>query len=130
MKFVFFGDSITDAGRNRENDFWSNSYGWGYVRDVTSVILSDNPQENLVYNRGIGGERIVDLYARVKKDVWNLKPDVLTILEGVNDIWAEVGSQNGVELDRFEKFYDMLIKETIERLPDVKIQFSFTYSST
>ena len=121
MKFVFFGDSITDAGRNRENDFWSNSYGWGYVRDVTSVILSDNPQENLVYNRGIGGERIVDLYARVKKDVWNLKPDVLTILEGVNDIWAEVGSQNGVELDRFEKFYDMLIKETIERLPDVKI---------
>lgn len=121
MKFVFFGDSITDAGRNRENDFCTNSYGFGFVRDITSILLYDNPKENVIYNRGVSGERILDLYARVKKDVWNLKPDVLTILEGVNDIWAEVDSQNGVELEMFKKFYEMLISETIKRLPNIKI---------
>lgn len=121
MKFVFFGDSITDAGRNRENDFWSNSYGWGYVRDITSVILSENPKENLVYNRGISGDRVTDLYTRIKKDVWNVEPDIITILVGINDIWHEVEYKNGVDLERYERVYDMLIKDTLKRLPSVKI---------
>ena len=64
---------------------------------------------------------MVDLYARIKKDVWNLKPDVLSILIGVNDVWHEIGSRNGVEIDRFERVYRTLIKETLERLPDCKI---------
>ena len=56
-------------------------------------------------NRGISGNRIVDLYARIKVDCWNHEPDFISILIGVNDVWHEVDGKNGVELDRFEKMY-------------------------
>ena len=68
-------------------------------------------------NWGIGGNRIVDLYSRIKADVWNYNPDVLSILIGVNDVWHEINHQNGVELDRFEKIYRILIEDTQKYLP-------------
>ncbi len=121
MRILFFGDSITDAGRNRDEDYSIYSYGFGYVRDIVGELLLENPEQYNVVNRGISGNRIVDLYARVKKDVWNLQPDVLSILIGVNDVWHEIGSGNGVELSRWENMYRLLLRETLERLPSVKI---------
>lgn len=121
MKILFFGDSITDAGRNREGDFKQANYGYGYVRAVAGALLSENPLEYQIINRGISGNRVVDLYARIKSDLWNLQPDVLSILIGVNDVWHEVGNRNGVELDRFEKVYRMLLEDTKAKLPNVKI---------
>ena len=120
MKILFFGDSITDARRARESDF-NDRFGSGYVMQVAGELFLENPVKYEIINRGIGGERIVDLYARVKKDVWNEKPDVLTILEGVNDISHEVWEQNGVETERWERTYRTLLEETLERLPGVKI---------
>lgn len=122
MKILFFGDSITDMGRNREcqiGDCWS--YGIGYPSVIASKLSERNPLFYQVINRGISGDRIVDLYARIKRDVWNIKPDVLSILIGINDIWHEIAAQNGVDIARFEKFYRMIIQETNERLPDTKI---------
>ena len=122
MKILFFGDSITDMERNRNVAIGEyRSYGLGYPSVVASRLSERNPVEYQVVNRGIGGNRIVDLYARIKADVWNLKPDVLSILIGINDIWHEIHSQNGVELDRFEKFYRMIIEETKQILPNIKI---------
>lgn len=121
MKILFFGDSITDAGRSRDGDFKQANYGLGYVRAVAGALLSENPLKYQIINRGISGNRVVDLYARIKSDVWNLQPDVLSILIGVNDVWHELGSHNGVELDRFEKVYRMLIEDTKAKLPDVKL---------
>lgn len=118
-KFVFFGDSITDAGRNRE-DFNLNSYGYGFVRSLAGKLFIEN-SKNVIYNRGISGDRIVDLYARVKRDVWNLMPDVLTILIGVNDVAHEMIIGNGVDIARYENIYRLTLKETIERLPCAKI---------
>jgi sugar fermentation stimulation protein A len=63
----------------------------------------------------------VDLYARIKKDVWNLQPDVLSILIGVNDVWHELDGGNGVDLVRFEKIYRILLDDTLERFPNLKI---------
>ena len=120
MKILFFGDSITDARRARESDF-NDRFGSGYVMQVAGELFLENPVKYEIVNRGIGGERIVDLYARVKKDVWNEKPDVLTILEGVNDISHEVWEQNGVETERWERTYRTLLQGTLERLPNVKI---------
>ena len=62
----------------------------------------------------------MDLYARIKADVWNHKPDVISILIGINDVWHEIYGGNGVELNRFEKVYRMLIEDTREQLPNVK----------
>ena len=124
MRILFFGDSITDAGRNREADFNLNSYGLGYVRSVAGALLCEAPDKYEIINRGIGGNRIVDLYSRIKMDCWNLEPDVLNILIGVNDVWHEVGKKNGVELPRFENIYRMILEETKERLPTQKSFFA------
>ena len=115
MKILFFGDSITDASRERETDFGLKSYGFGYVRAIAGNLLLDNPNKYEIINRGIGGNRIVDLYARIKKDLWNEKPDFLNILIGVNDVWHEIANQNGVDIVRFEKVYRTIIEETKER---------------
>ena len=121
MKILFFGDSITDANRERETDFSLKSYGFGYVRAIAGELLFEEPTKYEIVNRGISGNRIVDLYARIKKDLWNLKPDVLSILIGVNDVWHEIAHQNGVDLIRFENVYRTIIEETKERLPKIKM---------
>lgn len=123
MKIITFGDSITDAGRNREADVRKKeALGFGYPLLLQAELGFENPEKYLVINRGIGGNRIVDLYARVKKDVWNLQPDVLSIFIGVNDVWHDLSEQpNGVDLVRFEKVYRMLLDDTLAVLPNVKI---------
>ena len=121
MRILFFGDSITDANRNRESDCTLGGYGLGFVRSVAGTLMCEAPDKYEIINRGIGGHRLVDLYARVKIDCWNLEPDVLNILIGVNDVWHEVAAKNGVEIDRFENIYRMMLKETKERLPNTKI---------
>ena len=81
---LFQGDSITDAGRNRENDAGT---GTGYPTFVKGELGLSNPGEYEFINRGISGNRIVDLYARIKADIINLKPDYMSILIGVYDVW-------------------------------------------
>ena len=118
-KILFFGDSITDACRARESEF-DPQYGTGYVLQIYGRLCEKSPVDYRVINRGISGNRIVDLYARIKSDVWNEEPDVLSILIGINDIWHEIRN-NGVDVKRFEKIYRMLIEDTMERLPNAKI---------
>lgn len=122
MKIILFGDSITDMWRDRNTDLGAFSYGHGYSNAITSQLTKENPLKYEIYNRGVSGDRSVDLYARIKKDVWNLSPDVLSILIGVNDVWHDLGENpNGVDIRRYEKAYRMIIEETKERFPDIKI---------
>ena len=119
MKTILFqGDSITDAGRSRNTD---RLVGMGYPILVKGELELDYPNQYVVLNRGISGDRVVDLYARVKADILNLKPDILSILIGVNDVWHEIDHLNGVPADKYFKVYSMLIEEIKEALPDVKI---------
>ncbi len=121
MKILFYGDSITDAERDRAKDGVRSSYGNGFVMQVAGRLFEKSLTGYEILNRGISGNRIVDLYARVKSDLWNLNPNLISILIGVNDVWHEINRQNGVEIDRFEKMYRMLIEETLIRLPNTKI---------
>ncbi len=118
MKILFQGDSITDAGRARDNDV---NVGVGYPLLVKAMLGFELPGKYEFVNRGISGNRIVDVYARIKNDIINLKPDVMSILIGVNDVWHEFGNQNGVCADKYFKIYDMLIDEVKTVLPDIKI---------
>ena len=126
MKILFFGDSITDMGRQRidEPDGLNQPfvYGCGFPFFVAGDLYKSDPEKYFVINRGIGGDRIVDLYARVKKDVWNYKPDLVSILIGTNDVWHELtpNQPNGVEIDRWEKMYRLLIDDTKKALPNVR----------
>ena len=99
MKILFQGDSITDAGRSRDNDQY---IGTGYPLLVKSELGYKFPGKYEFINRGISGNRIVDLYARIKADIINIKPDVMSILIGVNDVWHEFGvNPNGVSSEKF-----------------------------
>jgi lysophospholipase L1-like esterase len=117
---LFQGDSITDAGRDRDEPGpnLAHALGWGYCNHVAAQLLRARASDGLrFYNRGISGNRIVDLYSRWKIDAVNLKPDVISILVGVNDTWHEFTDSNGVELDRFETVYRMLLDYTSQQLP-------------
>ena len=119
MKILFQGDSITDAGRSKDTDV---NIGVGYPWLVKASLGFEAPGKYEFINRGISGNRIVDVYARIKKDIININPDVISILIGVNDVWHEFSeSPNGVDADKYYKIYDMLINEVRVALPDVKI---------
>lgn len=115
---LFQGDSITDWHRGREND---GDVGRGYPLLVKAALSFEHPEEYTYFNRGISGNRIVDVYARIKMDIINLKPDYMSILIGINDVWHEISRENGVAPAKFEKIYDMLITEIKEELPDLKL---------
>jgi len=115
---LFQGDSITDCVRVREND---NYRGSGYATMVSGALGAKAPYQYTFYNRGISGNRVVDLYARIRKDMICLKPDYISILIGVNDVWHEVSHQNGVDAEKFELVYNLLIEELKRDLPGVKI---------
>ena len=123
-KILFQGDSITDCGRKRD-DFYG--MGNGYANLVKASLGMDYPNEYEFINRGIGGNRIVDLYARIKSDFINLKPDYASIYIGVNDAWHEIRSKNGVDTEKFEKIYTMLIDEIKAECPDVKLMIIAPY---
>ena len=119
MRILFQGDSITDAGRDYNND---GALGRGYALLVEAALGFSEPGEHTFINKGISGNRIVDVYARMKRDILNYKPDVMSILIGVNDVWHELSdSPNGVDAEKFFKVYSMLIEEVKEALPDIKI---------
>ena len=116
--FLFQGDSITDAGRSRDND---DTYGLGYPTLFAADYLCREPQALRFYNRAVSGDRSVDLYARIKRDAINLKPDYMSVLIGVNDVWHEIGSQNGVCAEKYERVCEMFYTEVQEAVPGVTI---------
>lgn len=117
-RILFQGDSITDCGRNR-NDLWH--MGAGYANLVKATLGYECPGEYEFMNHGISGDRIVDVYARIKAGFTNYKPDYASIYIGVNDVWHEIAYQNGVDTAKFEKLYEMLIDEVQAACPGIKL---------
>ena len=123
ISILFQGDSITDCGRSREyaNLRPGAGLGSGYPTLIAARLFCDHPEtEWNIMNRAISGNRVVDLYARWKIDALNLKPDVLSIMIGVNDTWHEKATQNGVEVPRYARIYRELLQWTRQELPEVK----------
>lgn len=117
IKILFQGDSITDAQRTRDNE---NYLGSGYVNIVSGKLGFDYPCKYKFINKGINGNRITDLYLRIRKDIIDIAPDYLSILIGVNDVWHELEVNDGVSANKFEKIYDLLLSEVKEALPNIK----------
>ncbi len=122
---LFQGDSITDAGRDRRAEGHPNHPGMlgrGYPHHIAAYGLATHPELELkVYNRGISGHKVPDLDARWDKDCIALKPAVLSILIGVNDIWHKLnGKYQGTVAD-YEKGFAALLEKTRAALPAVKI---------
>ena len=118
LVFLFQGDSITDGNRGRNNDP-NHIMGHGYAFSIASRVGTDFPKKNLrFYNRGISGNKIADLNARWQKDALDIKPDVLSILVGVNDVEASMRQKETVVTEKFEETYRMLLNQTRAQLPE------------
>jgi len=117
-RILFQGDSVTDAGRDRENFY---SAGAGNARLVSAKMGFDHPGEYEFLNRGVSGNKVTNLIARMKRDIISLRPDVLSILIGVNDVWHEVKRGEGNSTELYETVYELLINEVKKALPEVRI---------
>lgn len=119
MKILFFGDSITDCSRTGSPNP-ETSLGEGFVKRIADYFEQNESGRHEIINRGISGHRTVDLLARIKKDCINLKPDLVSILIGVNDVWHGVKYNNGVRLELFTEVYKIILREIKRELPNVK----------
>jgi len=121
---LFQGDSITDAGRNRASADANSAgaLGSGYPLLVTSAVLAARPGAALrFYNRGISGNKVPDLQQRWTADTIDLKPDVLSILIGVNDFWHKLDHGYNGTVQDYEQQYNALLDATREALPRVHL---------
>lgn len=119
---LFQGDSITDMkwGRNQRD---RNHYlGHSYVYLIASRLHTDMPEAKLNFlNRGMSGHTVANLKARWQKDALDLKPDVLSILIGVNDVGRAVRSKRDVDVDAFAADYRSLLDQSRRANPELKI---------
>ena len=114
-RILFQGDSITDGNRGRSADP-NHILGHGYVFIIAARHGAAFPQARLEFmNRGVSGNTVLDLVKRWQKDTLELKPDVLSILIGVND------SGRHVPLDRYEQVYDKLLSDARAANPKIKL---------
>lgn len=122
---LFQGDSITDAGRSRETQDISNkseTLGQGYAAMIGPQLLASHPELDLkIYNRGISGNKITDLQDRWQKDALDLKPALISILIGVNDIWRKFDSGYLGTVEDYETGLAHLLESTRRDLPGVRL---------
>jgi lysophospholipase L1-like esterase len=117
---LFQGDSITDGGRWKGND-WNHIMGQGYAFIVAGKIGYKYPsQKYLFVNRGVSGNKVSDLGIRWEEDTIAIKPDMLSILIGVNDTTAEVGGNKSFSAESYADGYRGLLQNTKEKLPETK----------
>jgi lysophospholipase L1-like esterase len=110
-KVIFFGDSITELGVQTRNDS-----GKGYVLKIDSLCKAEG--KSALYDfvgAGVSGNKVYDLYLRLEDDVLSKDPDVVVIYIGVNDVWHKATSGTGTDPDKFERFYNAIIKKLKEK---------------
>ncbi|MEW4528112.1 SGNH/GDSL hydrolase family protein [Maioricimonas sp. JC845] len=122
---LFQGDSITDAGRDRKTAGQANhqaALGKGYAWMAAAELLTSHPDAGLqIYNRGISGNKVYQLADRWQADCLDLKPNVVSILIGVNDIWHKLNGRYDGTVEVYEKDYRALLERTRKALPDVRL---------
>ena len=105
---LFQGDSITDAGRIRQDP---NDLGRGYAMLVAAWFSASYPERHVRFiNRGIGGNRARDLRTRWKSDCLDLQPTWVSILIGINDTWRRYDSHDPTAAHEFEDNYRAILQ--------------------
>lgn len=112
MKIVFFGDSITDCERDRSDE---KSLGNGYVKILADKLLPIYPDTDIsLINKGVSGNEVCDLLARVQQDVIDLKPDAVVIMIGINNTLHKFKYGKELNLNQFKSDLTELIKRLKE----------------
>lgn len=115
---LFMGDSITDCHRDRNDPA---GMGEGYAMLAARLLEKKYPGRYTFVNRGISGNRSVDIYERREADIFRVKPDYISILMGVNDVWYGLKYDRGVDVDTYLEVYGSLLEEIKKKLPGTKV---------
>ncbi len=107
MKIVFIGDSITDCERDRTDE---NSLGNGFVKILSDKLRPIYPDMDIqLINKGISGNEVCDVLARVNKDVIDLKPDTAVVMIGINNVLHQYKYGKQLDLKQFERDFTELL---------------------
>lgn len=118
MRLLFQGDSITDAGRNRED---LHDLGHGYPLYAAKFIKEAFPEADIEFiDKGISGNQTKDLVARLDEDFVDLQPDLVSIMIGVNDTWHHSGEKDWIPNEVFEERYRTVL-EALKTKTNAKI---------
>lgn len=113
MKILFQGDSITDAGRDYSD---IHSLGNGYPKYAAENIKAAFPGTALEFvNLGISGNQTKDLLARLQSDFIDIKPDIVSILIGINDVWHHAADRSWIGNSVFENNYRTVLAAIKEK---------------
>ena len=111
---LFQGDSITDAGRDR---YESSHLGFGYAMMASAWFSALYPEKSVRFlNRGISGNRAVDLRERWQEDSLDLHPSWISIMIGINDTWRRYDQNKPTSVQEYEAAYRAILEQTRERL--------------
>ncbi len=113
MKILFQGDSITDAGRGRENP---HELGAGYPKYAAELIREDFPDTEFEFiNLGISGNQTKDLVERLESDFIDIDPDIVSIMIGINDVWHHAADRSWIPSEIFEQNYRTVLSAVREK---------------
>jgi len=121
---LFQGDSITDAGRKRDASGFNNAaaLGTGYALMAAAELLNKFPDKNLkIYNKGVSGNKVYQLAERWDADCLDLKPNVLSILIGVNDYWHKHNGKYDGTVKVYKNDLTKLLDRTKQKFPELKL---------
>lgn len=122
---LFTGDSITDGLRyKKKSQEWdlNHQMGHSYPYIINGLLGSLFPEKEFAFkNRGISGNRIVDVYARINTDLIDIAPDILSVLVGVNDGPLDINGFRPTDPDKYETLYRLLLQEVKAALPECQI---------
>lgn len=113
MKILFQGDSITDAGRDRNN---IHDLGSGYPKFAAQYIQEDYPDVDFEFiDLGISGNQTKDLVERLESDFIDIDPDIVSIMIGINDTWHHAADRSWISAEQFEANYRKVLTALKER---------------
>ncbi len=119
MKIIFFGDSITDCGRDRDDE---KSLGNGYVKILADKLRPIYPDTDIdLINKGVSGDEVSDLLARVHTDVIAHKPDAVVLMVGINNIIHKFKYGKEMDFKQFECDFTKLL--TVLKQADITVIF-------
>ena len=100
----------------------ADGLGTGYPLLIAAQSLASRARAQLRFvNRGVSGNTVPDLAARWQVDTLDLKPDVLSILIGVNDLWHKLTGTFQGTVEDYETGYAALLARTKQALPQVRL---------
>ena len=122
---LFQGDSITDWGRDRED---ITSLSEGYPGKVAAIYNTLFPNQHIKFvNKGVSGDRSIDVLNRYEADIKAIKPDFISILVGINDTWRRYDSNETTTAEQYESNYRQILKNIKRDFPQTKIMLIEPY---